>query len=89
MTDISRRRLLGGSLAGGAAMLAGVAHAAEAEVPEKWDATYDVIGKPVRVWAPLTMGLPIRRILWLATSLLGLKATGISCGISWVALIAF
>lgn len=43
MTDISRRRLLGGSLAGGAAMLAGVAHAAEAEVPEKWDATYDVI----------------------------------------------
>ena len=35
MTDISRRRLLGGSLAGGAAMLAGVAHAAEAEVPEK------------------------------------------------------
>ena len=43
MTDISRRRLIGGSIAGGAAMLAGVAKAAEAEVPQKWDATYDVI----------------------------------------------
>lgn len=41
MTEISRRRLLGGSLAAGAGMLAGVAKAAE--MPQKWDATYDVI----------------------------------------------
>lgn len=42
MTDISRRRLIGGTLAGGVALASGVAKA-ETAVPQKWDETYDVI----------------------------------------------
>lgn len=42
MTDISRRRLIGGTLAGGVALVSGVAKA-ETAVPQKWDETYDVI----------------------------------------------
>lgn len=43
MTDISRRRLLEGTLAGGAIALTGVAQARTSEEPKQWDATYDVI----------------------------------------------
>ena len=43
MTDISRRRLLEGTLAGGAIALTGVAQARTSDEPKQWDATYDVI----------------------------------------------
>ena len=43
MTDISRRRLLEGTLAGGAIALTGVAQARTSDDPKQWDATYDVI----------------------------------------------
>lgn len=43
MTDISRRRLLEGTLAGGAIALTGVAQARTGDEPKQWDATYDVI----------------------------------------------
>lgn len=43
MTDISRRRLLEGTLAGGAIVLTGVAQARTSDEPKQWDATYDVI----------------------------------------------
>lgn len=41
MTDISRRRLLEGTLAGGAIALTGVAQARTSDEPKQWDATYD------------------------------------------------
>ncbi len=43
MTDISRRRLLEGTIAGGAIALTGVAQARTSDEPKQWDATYDVI----------------------------------------------
>lgn len=43
MSDISRRRLLEGTLAGGAIALTGVAQARTSDEPKQWDATYDVI----------------------------------------------
>ena len=44
MTDMSRRSLIQGSLALGAAGFIGAAEAStQAKVPSKWDATYDVV----------------------------------------------
>ena len=44
MTDMSRRSLIQGSLALGAAGFIGASEAStQAKVPSKWDATYDVV----------------------------------------------